>query len=233
MHGQRLYGRPAELERLVGGSVGAQPADDREDEVLGHDSVGEPPADLYAKGLGHAQPRLPGGHADGDVGRAHAGGEGSERACHAGVRVGPDHHVARLGEAFGDALVADTHLDVGERRAGLVAEAPDGLVSVGELGARRGRGVIDEEHGPRHLELQAAEVAELLDGERPGAVLGQGKVDQRDHDLTGGHRVDAGVSGDDLFGERGGHGAPYAGRPGAAGAATLWLVGTASPSRPM
>ena len=66
---------------------------------------------------------LPRGHADGDVGAAHAGGERAQGAGRAGVRVGADHEVAGLGVALGDALVADAHLDVAQRRAGLGAEA--------------------------------------------------------------------------------------------------------------
>ena len=206
VHGQRLDGRAAELERLVGGAVGAQAADDRKDEVFGGDAVGKAPADLDAKRLGHAQPGLPGRHADGDVGRAHAGGEGAQGAGRAGVRVGADHQVARLGVGLGHALVADAHLDVGERRSALFAEAAHELVCVGELDARRRRRVVDEEHRGGHLDVHPAQVAKLLDGQRSGAVLGDGQVDEGDHDLPGSDRLDTGVGGDDLLGDGGRHG---------------------------
>ena len=125
VHRQRLDRRAAELERLVGGAVGAEPADEREDDVLGLDAGRQRAADLDAERLGHAQPGLAGRHADRHVGRAHAGGEGAQRAGRARVGVGADDDVAGLGEALGDALVADALVDVGQRRAALGAELAD------------------------------------------------------------------------------------------------------------
>ena len=65
--------------------------------------------------------------------------------------------------------------------------------------------MVDEEDSRGYLDVHAAEVAQLLDGERAGAVLGDGHVDQGDHDLAGRHGVEPGVRGDELFGEGGRH----------------------------
>ena len=68
------------------------------------------------------------------------------RAGRARMRVGADDQVARLGVALGHALMADAHLDVAQRRAGLGAEGADRRLRVGKLAARRRRRVVDEEH---------------------------------------------------------------------------------------
>ena len=197
------------------------------------------PLDLDAERLGHAQPGLAAGHAHGDVGAAHAGGERAQGAGHAGVRVGADDEVAGPGVALGDALVADAHLDVAERRAGRRAEGPDRLLRVGQLAARRRRRVVDEEHALRRLDARRAELLDLLDGERAGAVLGDGHVDVADDDLAGHDGVEPGVRGEQLLGQRERRSTVPLGLPrhGARAAAARVAprrlpIGTASPRRP-
>ena len=229
-HGQGVDARPPELERLVRGAVGAEVADEREHQVLGLDAVAQLAGDLDAEGLGDAQPGLAAGHADGDVGAAHAGREGAEGAGHAGVRIGADDEVAGPGVALGDPLVTDAHLDVAERGARGRAEGPDRLLRVGQLAARRRGGVVDEEDAGRRLDGGGAELLELLDGERPGAVLGDGHVDGGHDDLPGHDRVEPGVLGEDLLGERE---CRHEGAPAVSAAAPFALlpIGTASPRR--
>ncbi len=82
------------------------------------------------------------------------------------------------------------------------------------------------------LTLHPPEVAQLLDGERSGAVLGDGQVDQSDHDLPGRHRLDTRVGGDDLFGDGRRRGHARAG-PAQAAAAPELGRGRSSPSRAM
>jgi hypothetical protein len=160
--------------------------------------------DLDAERLRYAQPGAAAGHADGHVRRAHAGAEGAQRTGGAGVGVCPDDHVAGPRVALGHPLVADAHLDVRERGAALFAELADGDLRVGKLGPRRRRGVVDEEDRARHAELAATELADLLDGQRAGAVLGDRQVHGGHHDLPGPYAVGGVgyVSGDDLLGKR-------------------------------
>jgi len=231
-HGQRVDARPTELERLVGGPVGAQRADEREHEVLGLHAVVELAGDLDAERLGHAQPRPAADHAHGHIGAAHAGGEGAQGAGHAGVRVGADHEVSGLGEALGDALVAHPHLDVAERGAEGRAEGPDRLLCVGQLAARRRSGVIDEEDAGGRLERLGAELLDLLDRERAGAVLRDRDVHRGNDDLPRRDGVHAGVRGEDLLGqsERGHAGVSAVAEEAAPPEPSP--MGTASPSRP-
>ncbi len=77
---------------------------------------------------------------------------------------------------------------------------------------------------------RGAELVDLLDRQRPGAVLGDRHVDVADHDLAGLHLVEPGVRGEQPLGqgER-----PHPAPPAAGSGAPPLPIGTASPSRVM
>ena len=90
---------PAYSIDVAGGAIGADVADDVENDVFRRDAVGSSPSTLMRKvfGLGLRQ-RLRGQHVL-DLGGADAEGQRAERAMRGGVRVAADDGHAGLGDA--------------------------------------------------------------------------------------------------------------------------------------
>ena len=61
--------------------------------------------------------------------------------------------------------------------------------------------MIDEEHRCRRLDTSRTQLTDLLNGQRPRAVLGDRHIDIGDDDLPGYDTIDAGVGGNDLLGK--------------------------------
>ena len=86
----------------------ADVADDREDQVLGHQVRRHLAVEDEAHGRRHLEPQLAGAQDEAGVGVADAGGELAERAGGAGVAVGAEQDLAGPGVAFfGQGDVAD------------------------------------------------------------------------------------------------------------------------------
>jgi hypothetical protein len=109
-------------------------------------------------------------------------------------------------------------------------ELADRALGVGELAARRRGGVIDEEDAGRRQDAVGAELVDLLDRERAGAVLGDGHVDVADDDLAGCDRIGAGVDGEQPLGQREWSHSPV---PTTVSRTPPLPIGTASPRRVM
>jgi len=184
-HGHPIDGLAAELKGPVGGAVGADPADQAEDEVLGAHPSGEFAGNADAEGLRNTQPGLAQRPGHGDVAGAHARGEGAEAAGCDGMGVGPHDDLTRTGQVLGDYLVANAVTHVGEDAAGLGGEFAQEDVIVGQRMVGAGRGMVDEDGGAGRIG-QGALVAlvELAHGERAGGVLDEDEVDRTDDNLT-------------------------------------------------
>jgi hypothetical protein len=140
-HGERADGGAGVLDDAAGCAVGADLADDGEDDVLGGDAGGQLAFDGDAEGLGLGlRQGLRGQHVL-DFAGADAEGERAECAVGAGVRVAADDGHAGLGDAelgaddVDDALVA--RVDVVE----LDAEVGAVLAQRGDL---RGGDLVDD-----------------------------------------------------------------------------------------
>jgi hypothetical protein len=133
-----------EFHRTVGGPIHPDISDDLEDEVLGHDVRRDLAFEDELHGLGDLDPELAGAEDEPGVGVADAGGELSERAGGAGVRIGAEEHIARTREAFlGHGHVADTLVSLGAhvivvgkvlvgRKGAQDVDVPVGVLVVGE-----------------------------------------------------------------------------------------------------
>jgi hypothetical protein len=96
----------------------------------------------------HPEPGATEGHPDRHVGRAHAGRERAERARGAGVRVGADDDVTRLGVGLEHPLMADSLVYLGKGGTGVRREFAQQHVVVGQLPSGAGLGVVDEQDRP-------------------------------------------------------------------------------------
>ena len=89
------------LERTIGRAVGTDLADDVQDDVLGHDTLGHGSFKIEAHRLRNLDEQFAGAHDEAGVGVADAGGEHVERARHAGVAVGTEEDFTGTGVALG------------------------------------------------------------------------------------------------------------------------------------
>ena len=218
MHRHGVRRRAGELEGAVGGAAGADGADEMEHQVFGVDAPGELAGEDDLPGGRHAQPGLAEGHGHGDVGRAHACGEGAQGAAGAGMGIGADGDLAGAHVVLGRQDVADATADFGEDGPRPGSELAQEQVVVRELAAGAGRRVVEEDDAAVGAgELLDAELLDLADRQRPRAVLHVGPIDA-DDDVVVGRDAASGVLAEDLLGHRLAH------RP-----ASWWL--TRAPSR--
>ena len=175
----------APFHRAVVGTVGAHLRDHVQREVLGVDASGQRAAHLDANRLGDAEPRLPGGEHDPDVGGTQAGREAAEATVGRAVRIGADDDAARPGEPPIDHhLVADAlGEEVGDRV--LDAELADDPMQLGGGNRVGGHDVVEVEDDAARVPERQIEASERLDGKRAGDVVGHGDVDLGDDGVAG------------------------------------------------
>ncbi|MEY9486030.1 hypothetical protein RKD26_001824 [Streptomyces calvus] len=194
-HRELLDGGAAVLQDVALAAAGADPRDDRQDQVLGRDTLGQFAVDGDRHGLraGHGQ-RLGGQHVL-DLGGADAEGQAAEGAVRGGVGVAADHRHAGLGEAQLRADdVHDALLDVAQR---VQPDAELGAVLAQRLqldpGDRVGDGLVDVEGGGvvvlgRDGEVEAAHgaaaLAEAVEGLRAGHLVQQVQIDEEEVGLA-------------------------------------------------
>ena len=219
-HGERADRLAAVLEHMAGAARDADPADQREDQVLGGDAGGQAPADLHRAGarllLQQALRRQHVAH----LGGADAEGEGAEGAVGRGVAVAADDGLAGLGDAELraddvhdaatrilqaeqlDAEVRAVALELADLLRGGVdgdGRAAEHLLGAGRRGMVHGR---EGEVGAAHLE---AALAQQREGLRRGDLVRQVQVDEQHRRGVGGLRHDL-MRGPDLLEQRaGGH----------------------------
>ena len=193
VHVQVEDGAAGELHGLVERAVHADHADDVQDDVLAGDAGSQFALDLEQQRLGHLEPRLAGGVAHAGIGGAHARGERTERAVGAGVAVRSDDEVARADDALlGQQRVLNTHaahlVVVGD--ALLAREIAHDLGLLGALDVLVRHVVIGHEGDLRGIEHALdADLAELLDGDGGGDVVGEHEVEIAFDQLTRLHNV--------------------------------------------
>ncbi len=195
LHRELLDGGAAVLQDVALTAAGADPGDDRQDQVLGGDSVGQFAVDGDGHGLGPDQRQRLGGQHVLDLGGADAEGQTTEGAVRGGVGVTADDRHARLGQPQLRADdVHDTLLDVAQRVqpdtevGGVLAQrlqldpgdrVRDGLVDV------EGRGVVvlggDGQVEPAHL---ATALAQPVEGLRAGHLVQQVQIDEEEVGLA-------------------------------------------------
>jgi len=97
-----------ELDRLVGGSVSAQVADELERQVLALAPPRQRPLELYSDALRHFQPGVSCGEGQHDVSGPHSGAVVSDGPIECRMRIRPQDNVTRPGKPLLDQhLVAD------------------------------------------------------------------------------------------------------------------------------
>ena len=182
-HGQTAFHRQGiddgttEFQGLVQGTVHADGLDEQQHQVLAAQPLGHLAVDVHADGRGHLDPGLAQGHAGGDVGGAHARGEGADAAVGAGVAVRADDHVTGAHQAaFGQqgvfhAAVA-AFVIVGD--ALLLGELAADHHLVGRGDVLLGREVVHDQGDLVLVEHAAgAHALEGFDGQGAGDVIGQ------------------------------------------------------------
>ncbi|MNZ98668.1 hypothetical protein D3C78_1179620 [compost metagenome] len=134
---QRVYGRAAELHREAARALGADAADDQQDQVLGRGAQRQPAVDADAHVLRQPVDQgLRGQHVL-DFRRAYAEAQGTERAVGRGVAVAADHHHAGADHAVlgCDHMLYALQAVIGVEQRDLVALAIG--AQVGRLQGRR------------------------------------------------------------------------------------------------
>lgn len=89
-----------ELQALVAGAVDADPADQRQDQILALDVLRQFARQFDLDGRRHLEPRRAARHGAADVGLPHPRGQGVQGAVRAGVGIGADDNLAGGDEAF-------------------------------------------------------------------------------------------------------------------------------------
>ena len=155
VHGHRAHRLAAELDHLPGTAPDADPADQRQDHVLGGDALLQAPAELYGQRPGSTLQQTLGSEDVGDLGRADTEGQRTERAVSSRMAVATDDRHARPGRA----LLRSDH--VHDAATGAVhAEQPDSgtpavHVQLAHLVARLDVHVREPGRGPvRQLSLE-------------------------------------------------------------------------------
>ena len=208
VHAHGADGAAGELHGLVERAVHADHPDDVQDDVLAGDAGGQLALDLEQQRLGHLEPRTPRGVAHAGVGGAHARGERAQRAVGAGVAVRADDEVARAHDALlGQQRVLDAHAAhlVVVGNALLACEVAHDLGLLGALDVLVGHVVVGHERDLLRVEHALdADLAELLDGDGGGDVVGEHEVEIAFDQLTRLHFGEPRMGGEDLL--RHGHG---------------------------
>ena len=159
-HRERADGRACVLDRVAGGAVGADLADDVEDDVLGGDAEGKLAVDGDAEGLWLGLRQRLRGHHVLDFAGADAEGERAEGSMRGGVRVAADDghaglRCAELGpDHVDDALRGVLHIEELDAELGAVlaqridlrgGDLVDDVQAV--VGAGRGNVMVDRGDG--------------------------------------------------------------------------------------
>ena len=196
-HGERADGGAGVLDDVAGGAVGADVADDVEDDVLGGDAEGKLAVDGDAEGLWLGLRQGLRGHDVLDFAGADAEGERAEGAVGGGVRVAADDGHAGLGGAelgadhVDDALDRVLHVEELDAELGAVlAQGVDlrggDLVGDDEAVLRAGGGDVVVDRGD--VAVGAAELAagqaEAVEGLRRGDLVDEVEVDVEDRRLA-------------------------------------------------
>ena len=153
--------------------------------------------------LRHLQPGLTAGHGCGNVGGAHAGGEGAQRAVSAGVRVGADDQVTRQHQSLlrqQRVLNAHrAHIVVVRQLLG-TGEIAHHFALFGRLDVLVGYKVVGDQHHPASVkDFSYPDALELTDGNGRSDIVGQHQVHRDTDQLAGEHLFQAGVGGQDFF----------------------------------
>lgn len=222
-HRELLDGFAAVFQDVSLTATGADLRDDRQDQVLGGDALGQRTGDGDGHRLRAGQRQRLGGQHVLDLARADAEGERAEGAVRGGVGVTADHRGARLGQAqlrshhVDDALLdiaqgVQAHAELGAVLAQRLQLSPgdrvrDGLVDV------EGGGVVvlggDGEVEPPDL---AAGLPQALEGLGAGHLVQQVQINEEEVGLALGAPDDMVVP--DLLRECPTHRFPPAGRSG-------------------
>ena len=195
LHRELLDGGAAVLQDVALAAAGADPGDDRQDQVLGGDAVGQFALDRDRHGLGAGQRQRLGGQHVLDLAGADAERQRAEGAVGGGVGVTADDGGAGLGQAQLRAHdVHDALLDVAQR-VQPYAELGAVLAQRLQLGAGdrvrdrlvdvEGRGVVvlgrDGEVEAAHL---AAGLPQAVEGLGAGHLVQQVQIDEEEVGLA-------------------------------------------------
>ncbi len=195
LHRELLDGGAAVLQDVALAAAGADLRDDRQDQVLGGDVLGQLAVDRDGHGLRAGQRQGLGGQDVLDLAGADAERQRAEGAVRGGVGVAADDRGAGLGQAqLGAHDVDDALLDVAQRvqpDAELGAVLAEGLQLGAGDGVRdrlvdvEGRGVVvlggDGEVEAPHL---PAVLAEAVEGLRAGHLVQQVQIDEEEVGLA-------------------------------------------------
>lgn len=224
LHRELLDGLAAVLQDVALAAAGADPRDDRQDQVLGGDTLGQLAVDRDRHGLRAGQGQRLGGQHVLDLGGADAERERAEGAVRRGVRVAADHGGAGLGQT--ELRADDVHdalLDVAQRvqpdaevRAVLAQRlqlGPGDRVRDGLVDVERGGVVVLGGDGQVEPPHRAAALAEAVEGLRAGHLVQQVQIDEEEVGLALGAPDDVVVP--DLLRECPTHRFPFGRRRGA------------------
>src|SRR5579871_1214134 len=192
-HGESADGGPGVFDDVAGGSVGADLADDVEDDVLGGDAEGKVAVDGDAKGLWLGLREGLGGHDVLNLSGADAEGQCPEGSVGAGVGVAADDGHAGLGgselgaDHVDDALRGVLHVEELDAELGAVLAQGVDLIG-GDLvddvkavfGAGGGDVVIDRGDMTVGTTQLAASHTKTDEGLRRGDLVDEVKIDVED-----------------------------------------------------
>ncbi len=185
-HVHIVHGPAGELKRRIGRTVGADVADEREDQVFWTDSPAEGPVDLKKDALGHPEVERTELQHEPHIGRTDAGRKRTRRTVGAGVGVGPDDDLAGRRPPFlHNNLVADALEKVVVADPLLLCKPPHEDMVLGGRYRIGGHLVIEEHDDPiRIINALSTHLAKDADRQRTGDVVDHRRIHRRHHDVT-------------------------------------------------
>ena len=198
-HGQRGHAGTRELHGVVVGAVGADLADDGQDQVAGRRAVCKAPGQVEAQGLGNQDPGLAGHHAVEIIGTSDPGSEGTQGTVGAGVAVRAEDQLA------GHHVVLDHDLMTYARALiegdpVLFGKIPHFFLGRRGLGAVAGDIVVDDPDQFGHIrDVRVLEIVVHIDGQVRGAVVAHEIIQLDSMDIIGMYFFDTRGPCHDLF----------------------------------
>ena len=194
---------PGEFQGFVERAVHADHADEVEDHILAAHIAGGLAGEDDFQGGGHLEPGGAGGHARGQVGGTHAGGEGAQRAIGAGMAVRADDAVAGADQSlFRKDGVFHAHPAHVEEILHIVlaGEFPHPLDLFRRFDVLVGGEVIHHQRHPALVENTAgAATLKFIDRHRRGDVVAQAEIQLGLDQLPGRHLRQTRVGCQDLL----------------------------------
>ena len=191
-HGHTRNNLSRVLDGAIIGSVHADLAHNLQGHIFGIDAEGQRAGEMHIDRRGDAEPGTPGSIGNGNIGRAHAGGEGSQRAISTGMAIAAHDDRARGHKAaLRHDLVADTLLQNGYPL--LTGEATNIAMQRGSGNGSGGNNMV--EHDMRAVGIEDApasvlrQLAKSLDCQRRRSIMAHHMIDIHHHRLSLLHRT--------------------------------------------